>query len=471
MTETIVADYVVKGAGAVGMAFVDELISSCDATVAMVDRNYRPGGHWNDAYSHVRLHQPSSFYGVGSEPLGDDTIDRHGPNAGFYELASGAEVLAYFDRVMRHRFLPSGRVVYLPMSDLADDGTVTSLLSGQRREVHGHRFVDATWSQMKVPSTSPPGYEVSAGATCAPPNDLPRLAARFDEYVVVGGGKTAMDACVWLLDNGVDPDRVRWIVPRDSWTLDRGNVQPGLEFFARFCQSLADAAQAAAEAATVEEMFERLEACGELRRIDPDVTPTAYHCAILSDGELELLRSIRGVVRLGHVSAIEQDRIVLDHGTIPTSPRCLHIDCSAAGIPVRPAIPVFDGNRITLQWVRTCQPAFSAALIAHVEATVADEDEKNLLCPPIAPPSVPIDWLRMFRTGFATRMLWRSRPELEDWIAVSRLDPFTKLVRTQLGADQQATAHLMRYLQHLEPAFSNVDRLLADEALPVGVLD
>ena len=29
-----------------------------------------PGGHWNDAYSFVNLHQPSAFYGVNSLPLG-----------------------------------------------------------------------------------------------------------------------------------------------------------------------------------------------------------------------------------------------------------------------------------------------------------------------------------------------------------------------------------------------------------------
>lgn len=465
----ITADYIVKGAGAVGMAFVDELITSTDATVVMVDRHHRPGGHWNDAYSHVRLHQPSSFYGVGSEPLGGDTVDQHGPNAGFYELASGSEVLAYFDNVMRHRLLPSGRVTYLPMSDLTDDGTVTSMLSGDRREVRGSKFVDATWSRMQVPSTTPPAYDVASGATCVPPNDLPRVAPDFDEYVVVGAGKTAMDASVWLLGHGVDPDRIRWIVPRDSWTLDRANVQPGEEFLLRFCQSLANATQAAAEASTVDDLFERLEACGELRRIDPEVTPTAYHCAILSDGELELLRSIRGVIRLGHVTAIDGDRITLDHGTIPTSERCLHVDCSAAGIPARPTTPVFDGERITLQWVRACQPTFSAALIGHVEATVDDEREKNLLCPPIAPPTVPLDWLRMFRTSFETRDRWRSRAELEDWIATTRLDPVTKLIRTHLGVDEQVTAQLMRYVGNLHAAFANIDRLLAGATSPSGV--
>jgi hypothetical protein len=249
---TIAADYVVKGAGAAGMAFVDELVTSSDATIVMVDRHARPGGHWNDAYPHVRLHQPSAFYGVSSEQLGSDSIDGYGPNAGFYELASGAEVVAYFDRVMRHRLLPSGRVTYLPMSELDDDGTVTSRMSGVERRVEAGTFVDATWSQMRVPSTTPAPYGVAPGATCVPPNDLARRAPDFDEFVIVGAGKTAMDAAVWLLEHGTHADRIRWIVPRDSWILNRANFQPGEQFFLRFCTSLADVVRAAAEALVVD---------------------------------------------------------------------------------------------------------------------------------------------------------------------------------------------------------------------------
>jgi cation diffusion facilitator CzcD-associated flavoprotein CzcO len=52
----IETDYLVVGAGAAGMAFVDALIGACDADVVMVDRRHVPGGHWNDAYPFVRLH-------------------------------------------------------------------------------------------------------------------------------------------------------------------------------------------------------------------------------------------------------------------------------------------------------------------------------------------------------------------------------------------------------------------------------
>lgn len=88
-------DYLVVGAGALGMAFVDALLDRTDAHVVMVDRRPGPGGHWLDAYPFVRLHQPSRYYGVDSAPLGSDRIDADGPEAGFWERASGAEICAY----------------------------------------------------------------------------------------------------------------------------------------------------------------------------------------------------------------------------------------------------------------------------------------------------------------------------------------------------------------------------------------
>ena len=459
--QAITADYLIKGAGATAMAFADALLTESDATMVLVDRHDRPGGHWNDAYPFVRLHQPASSYGVSSMPLGTGRIDEVGLNAGFHELAAGQEVLAHYDSVMRHRFLPSGRVTYLPMSDLADDGTVTSLLSGQRRQVSASRFVDATHSKMQVPSTSPPSFAVAPGVAFAPLNDLPRVAARHDRFVVIGAGKTGMDACIWLLENGADPDRITWIVPRDSWVLNRANFQPGDEFFARFCKSIADQVDAVVQAESIDDVFRHLEACDELRRIDPTVTPAAYHCAILSDGELEQLRRIGDVVRLGHVTSIEADTIHLDRGTVPTGPSTLHVDCSAAGIPTHPSTPVFDGDRITLQWVRTCQPTFSAAFIGHVEASYTDEAEKNRLCTPIVPPTVPLDWLKMFRVELANRTAWAADPGIGDWLVGTRLDPVAATIRTRAGVDAEATEHLGRYLTNMEPAAAKLEQLLA----------
>jgi cation diffusion facilitator CzcD-associated flavoprotein CzcO len=103
-------DYLIIGAGAAGMIFADQILAETDASVAIVDRRARPGGHWNDAYGFVRLHQPSAYYGAGSRPLGSNRIDAEGLNRGYYEQASGAEVLSYFDALMRVRYFPMSEI-------------------------------------------------------------------------------------------------------------------------------------------------------------------------------------------------------------------------------------------------------------------------------------------------------------------------------------------------------------------------
>ena len=148
----IEVDYLIVGAGAAGMAFADSLVTETKSTIAILDRQHRPGGHWTNAYPFVRLHQPSAFYGVNSRPLGTGAKDEFGLNKGFYELASGSEVVSYFDLVMRQQFLPSGRVQYFPMSELTDDGVITSLVSGGQRAVKARKIVDATYSCTAIPA-------------------------------------------------------------------------------------------------------------------------------------------------------------------------------------------------------------------------------------------------------------------------------------------------------------------------------
>ena len=93
-------DYLVIGSGAMGMAFTDVLLTETNARITLVDKHHQPGGHWNDAYPFVRLHQPSAFYGVNSKKLGNDSVDTAGLNQGLYELATNEEICTYFDQVM-----------------------------------------------------------------------------------------------------------------------------------------------------------------------------------------------------------------------------------------------------------------------------------------------------------------------------------------------------------------------------------
>src|SRR5690349_1932045 len=156
------------------MAFTDTLLRHTDADVVMVDRRHRPGGHWLDAYPFVRLHQPSANYGVASRPLGFDRIDESGPNAGFYERASAAEICDYFARVLDEQFIPSGRVRFLGASDYrgadADGHRVVSILTGEETRVKvRRRFVDATYLESSIPSRHTPSFGVDDGVRFIPP--------------------------------------------------------------------------------------------------------------------------------------------------------------------------------------------------------------------------------------------------------------------------------------------------------------
>jgi hypothetical protein len=455
-------DYLIVGAGAAGMAFADSLITESSATIAIVDRQARPGGHWNHAYPFVRLHQPSAFYGVNSRTLGSGAKEEFGLNKGFYELASGAEILRYFDEVMQEQFLPSGRVRYFPCSNYSD-GWVTSLRTGDRHAIKARKVVDATYSNTTVPSMHARRYPVAGGIVCVPPNDLPRQTSEYGAYCVIGAGKTGMDTCLWLLENGADPDRIRWVMPRDGWWLNRATYQPGEEFFSRLLQSIANGVEAVAEADSIDDVFARLEAFGEFRRLDASVKPRFFHGATVSDAEVEQLRRIREVVRLGRVTRIESDRIVLEHGAVATSRDCLHVDCSALGVPVKPPLPIFAGDRITLQWVRQSQPTFSWSLIGHVEAAFDDEAEKNRICAPIPPPDAAMDWLRMLAIELSNQYRWSRMPGIREWQAKSRLDPYTGRMRSLKGTEGEPVVQLQRYVKHVGPAARKLSQFLGQE--------
>jgi hypothetical protein len=419
--KTIEADYLVVGAGAMGMAFTDTLITETEASVVMVDRAHQPGGHWTTAYPFVRLHQPSSYYGVNSRPLGNNTIDQVGWNQGFGELATAGEVCAYFDAVMQQQLLPSGRVSYFPMSEYQGEGRFRTLSGAECAVTVKRRIVDATYLRSVVPSMRPVPYSVAPGVDCISPNELPKFTTR-ERYVIVGAGKTGMDACLWLLKNGIAPEKLTWITPRDAWILDRATVQPSPTFIDEFRARLGGTLASIGQAESIEDLFDRLEGAGSLLRLDPSIRPSMYRCAILAHAELDELRRIDNVIRMGHVQRIEPGTIVLDDGSVPCTPGALYIDCTSDGLPQRPATPVFDADCITLQSVRGCQQVFSAAFIAHVEAAYDEDAVKNDLCIPVPHPDSDLDWLRLTDGDFRNQGRWLDDADLIEWLRSARLN-------------------------------------------------
>src|SRR5579871_4362815 len=179
VTRTVDTDYLIIGSGAAGMAFADTLVTESDAQLVITDRRAVPGGHWTEAYSFVHLHQPSRYYGVNSIPLGSDAIEVSGAEAGQYERASGAEIRAYYDRVMYRHLIPSGRVQFFPQCDYIGDHRIVSRLSGEVIEFRVRKkVVDTSYLSPSIPASTPPPYDVDSEVTSIPVNQLAHITEK-----------------------------------------------------------------------------------------------------------------------------------------------------------------------------------------------------------------------------------------------------------------------------------------------------
>lgn len=456
----VTTDYLVVGAGASGLAFADALAGEADADITVVDRQPAPGGHWLHAYPFVRLHTPSAYYGVNSLPLGGDRIDQSGVNAGFYERATGSEVCEYFAEAAA-RLTKSGQVRLLTGHEHLGGGSdgeyVRELSTGNLHEVVvRRRVVDARYLEASIPATHARPFDAAPGARVIPVNDLPQTAGSASSYAVLGAGKTAADACNWLLDNDVEPDRIRWIRPREAWFHDRRHFQP-LEQVGAIMEGLSIDAEVGSDAASIEELFERLEAAGRLVRIDPSRAATMYRGTMLSARELQSLRQIQDVIRLGRVRRIEASRIVLERGEARTGPDVLHVDCTAVGLNNAPATAIFQPGRIVLQQVRHLAPTFNAALIGFVEARRDDDADRNRLCPPHPYPSTIEDWPGMMSRTWRTEGRWLSEPDVSAWVAASRLNLLRAL--PDHAAEPTVQSAVKRFLTHVNAATSTLKQL------------
>jgi hypothetical protein len=445
MVAVLEADYLVVGAGAAGMAFTDALISHADVDVVMVDRRHGVGGHWLEAYPFVRLHQASAFYGVASTLLGGGRVQQDGPEAGLHERATAPEICAYYARVLRERMLGSGHVSFYPNCDYVGDGQFVSRLSGQRYEVRTRRrVVDARYLAPEIPAETPAPFGIADGVHVVAVNDLVRLGGASSQYVIAGCGKTATDACIWLLDNGVDPNAICWVRPREPWMLNRAVVQPDP---AVFIGMAADTLQAAAEAASPDDMFCRLEDAGVMLRIDRSMTPTMAKTPTLAQWELDRLRTIEHVVRLGHLQRVEPTRLVLDHGEVTIAKDAVIVHCAASGLHYRPLIPIWGEEAITLQPIRSGFPCFGAALAGYVEATIDGDEEKNRLCPPSPFPNTPADWARMQVLGGQAAMSFASHPDIKTWTDRVALNPAR--IPPEMAGSDELTAAVERFRTHV----------------------
>ena len=219
-----------------------------------------------------------------------------------------------------------------------------------------------------MPATQPPKYTISDGVNLVPINKLAEIKVPWKRYVVIGAGKTGLDALLYLIDNNVDPAKIVWIVSNDCWYINRTvfccDVKKMGDVFPRLLGK-----EGLLGAEDVNDAYEKLEALGQFMRLDKNIWPTKMRAATVSEEEINKIRRVGNVVRLGRIESIEKSSIIFKQGdTIPTDSDTLHVDCTAAGLTFTPPNKkIFEGNRIHLYMCQVPQACTSGAMIAAVE--------------------------------------------------------------------------------------------------------
>ena len=338
--------------------------------------------------------------------------------------------------------LASGKVTFYPNCDYLGEGQFMSHLSGKRYAVRGlRRVVNAHYLSPEIPATMPPPFGVADGMHVIAVNELVELGEAPSQYVIAGSEKTATDACIWLLENGVDPDAICWVRPRDPWMLNRAVVQPDPVLF---LGTAADIMEAAASATSPDEVFFLLEDAGVMLRIDQSVTPTMAKVPTLAKWELDRLRTIDHVVRLGHIRHVQPGRLALADGDVPIARNAVVVHCAASGLQYPPLVPIWGHQAITPQPVWLSFACFGAALAGYIEATLEDDAVKNRLCPPAPFSNTPADWARQQVLG--ARASFPSGSHIRDWVEGVSLNPAR--IPPQLAGTAAVTAAQERLRQH-----------------------
>jgi hypothetical protein len=158
-------------------------------------------------------------------------------------------------------------------------------------------------------------------------------------------------------------------------------------------------------------------------RIDTNVTPAMAKTPTLGVWELDLLRTIERVVRMGHIKYVTDREMVFDSGSVPVAPGALVVHCAASGLQYPPLVPLWGPDKIRLQTIRAGFPCFNASLAGYVEATRDDDRERNRLCPPNTLPNTPTDWVQMQIRGTDAMRRYGAEPDIAAWANGNALNP------------------------------------------------
>jgi len=411
LEQRLKCDYLVVGAGTTGMSFVDTILTeNSKATIILVDKNNNPGGHWTKAYDFVQLHQPSCTYGVNSLPLGKNRFGRE--RWDLDDRASKSEILNYYQTVLE-KFQATGRVrsFFGATYEYNECRNVHTIRFGTRGSTGDAdkdsmntmntkrtaitveitcRKVVTSGASIITPSMREPLIPVheTIASNFVPVNEVTsRIASgRYKKYIIFGNGKTSIDAITHMLgDNDIDPSQITWITSREAWFLVT-------EPFRVVHKSMRTIANRVLSSKSVKETFLGLEKDGLMARIDDslDTFPEVFRRASVNRKQLEQVRFIKNIVRLGKATSIGPHTIHLERGSLDFSvPDTLLVDCmvdnSYGYASFDNSFQTFEPNRINLgPLFGFLNISLSAAIVAFLECSFGDttrngETEETIL--------------------------------------------------------------------------------------------
>jgi len=435
-------DYLVVGAGTAGMSFIDTMLTeNPTATIILVDRNEGPGGHWTKAYPFVKLHQPSFGYGVNSEPLGK-YFDKKGNEIvkTNEDRATGSEIVDYYNKLLKKFQNSSGHGRFKAFfnsyykgeekssknhgSD--DDFAIHSIepSNGTLISIRCHKLVMIR-TNVIVPKMRPAPFPVHEDVNYIPVNDLPKekSTGNYTHFVILGAGKTSLDAVIELLRSGVDQSKIKWIISQDVWFFIRDTTQVTKHHYRVGNEFL----KPMAREKTAKDLFLQWEAAGLIGRLLGSTTtlppasvkslfkttkvlstendkafPDIFKGPCIDLKELLLVRTVNDIVRLGRVSSIESGGTMMfgtkddnNNNTRRQTPNkvqlsspnesTLFVDCMAENFLGYTAFPkdmkIFEPNKINLGPIFVLfNPSLCSAIIAYMESRIQDKDEAKNSC-------------------------------------------------------------------------------------------
>jgi len=384
MSKKISCDYLVVGSGAVSIAYIDTLLTELPSVkIVLIDQKAAPGGHWNDAYGFVKLHAASMLYGVASRQLEGNWLKLIMTKfmLPWTHRATKLEILDYFQTIVDEK-VAAGQLEYYPSSqyDFSSSSSKTHKFSTSgdadktgtdiTYEVGVRiKFVNGVLGMNEVPSRAPLRFPVDEGVRVMTSDDIYNRHLedksfgknKQRHYIILGAGKTGMDAIIYLQRNmGVKESQISWVIPNDVWMLLRDKGQGTPWSWARaLLENDCDRDKAALA----------LEEQGKFVRLSKDFQPTKLKFPVIGSDELTYLRKVSKFIRLGRVTGIRQnaDQITVEFGSNN-----------------EPWIPPYAAN--DLVFVHCASPGPFSRSDEHQEVFVSDQEQNlwYLFAPPIS---------------------------------------------------------------------------------------